>query len=166
MKTAIVYCSKNGSTEKVAKLIGYRLEDYETGYFDLMKCPNPDIRDYDRVIIGGPIYFGMIQNPVKVFCKQNEKLLLDKELGLFICCILKGQEDVQFESAFSTKLRNHSKARAFLGGELMFEKLNFFEKLMVWKVAESPLEFHIDVDAVDNFVNKMETGTASYSPVL
>lgn len=162
MKIAIVYWSKNGTTEKAANIIGDKLSDNEVDLFDLQIDPDPDVSGYDMVIIGGPIYFGMMQNPVKMFCKHNEKLLLEKEIGLFICSISREQDEAQFENAFSVKIRNHSRANACLGGELIFEKLNFFEKLMVWKVAESHLEFHIDQLETDTFVEKLYAVIANY----
>lgn len=155
MKLAIVYCSKHGATEKVANLIKDGIGEYQTDLFNLLKDPEPDIREYDSVIVGGPIYFGMIQNPLKMFCKQNEKILLRKELSLFICCMVREQEDEQFENAFSEKLRMHSSAKGFFGWELQFDQLNLFEKLMVKKVNDICGGSHIDFPQIGLFVKKL-----------
>lgn len=51
MKTAIIYYSKHGTTERVAHLIGDKLK-LELEYISLKEFHNPDIQDYDRIILG------------------------------------------------------------------------------------------------------------------
>ncbi len=156
MKIAIVYCSNHGTAEKVAFLIAEKQEGNEVDVVNLLKTPNPAIQQYDRIIIGGSIYFGAIQKQIKRFCDYNEDVLEQKELGLFICCMLDEQRKVQFENAFSEKLRLHSRANSCFGGELQFEKLNFLEKLIVRKVAKTgAADLHIDFTAIDQFVNDL-----------
>ncbi|KAA8478928.1 menaquinone-dependent protoporphyrinogen oxidase [Arcticibacter tournemirensis] len=157
MQVAIVYCSKHGATEKVVKLIGEKHNDNEVYFFNLLKGSAPEVKEFDRIIIGGPIYFGMIQNPIKDFCKQNARALLRKELGLFICCMLAEQQNELFENAFPEKLRLHSKANACFGWELNVGNLNFFEKLIVQKVANSHGGSHIDIPEIERFVNRMNS---------
>lgn len=155
MKVAIVYCSKHGATEKVVKLIGEKQTENDVYFFNLLKNPAPEVKEFDRIIIGGPIYFGMIQNPIKDFCKQNSRALLKKELGLFVCCMLVEQQSELFENAFPDKLRLHSKANACFGWELIVENLNFFEKLIVQKVANTHGGSHINFREIERFVNKL-----------
>ena len=48
MKTAIIYASKYGTTEKVAGSIANKLkETNEVKLFSLRKNPNPDISGYE-----------------------------------------------------------------------------------------------------------------------
>ena len=51
MKTAIIYYSKHGTTERVTHLIGEKLTN-KVDYISLKECPRPDIRTYDRIILG------------------------------------------------------------------------------------------------------------------
>ncbi len=156
MKIAIIYCSNHGTTEKVAFLIAEKQKENEVDIINLLKTPNPAILEYDRVIIGGSIHFGAIQKQVKRFCDYNEAILTQKELGLFICCMLDEQRTVQFENAFSEKLKRHSRANRCFGGELLFEKMNFLEKLIMRKVAKTnDAVSHIDFTAIDSFVNDL-----------
>ena len=75
MKTIIVYSTKYGSVEKVALKIQEQLE----GEVSLAKAKdNPDIKEYDSVVLGGSIYAGSIQKEMKVFIKSNQNELLKK----------------------------------------------------------------------------------------
>lgn len=160
MKTVVIYCSNHGTTENVAGLIAERQKNSSSSVtmISLLKDPSPSVDEYDRVIIGGSIHFGTIQKQVKRFCQQNEKILLEKELGLFLCCMLEEKKDEEFEKAFPEKLRNHSKASGCFGGEFLFNKLNFLEKIIVKNVAKADKEISaIDYSAIDSFLDKLES---------
>lgn len=156
MKIAIIYSTKNGSTEKLARLMGKKFSSDEVSYINLMKEADPILIDFDMVIAGGPVYFGAIQNQLKRFCEKNEKALLDRELALFTTGLLSDQSEQQFDKAFSAKLRDHSISNACFSGVVNFGKLNFFEKLLVWKVAASNMEFHTDTAGITKFVNTIK----------
>lgn len=156
MSTAIVYMSKHGTTQKLAKMLQEKIEN-DAKLIDLRKVQKPDISIYDTVIIGGSIHAGMIQNRIKKFCESNSELLITKTLGLFLCCMY--EEEIAFEQfniAFPDKLRNHAKASGLLGGEFLFEKMNFFEKLIVKKVSGfKETVSKINMAEVENFAQKM-----------
>ena len=86
MKTAIIYYSKHGTTERVTHLIGEKLTN-KVDYISLKECPRPDIRTYDRIILGTAIYAGSPNRKITQFCHNNQLLLEQKVIGLFICCI-------------------------------------------------------------------------------
>ena len=134
--TAIVYMSKHGTTEKVVLDIYERLNNSEVELIDLRKTKSPDISDCDTIIIGGSIHAGSIQKRVKDFCETNLDVLLKKRVALFICCMYEEvQAKEQFENAFPEALRNHSIKNDILGGEFLFDKMNFFERTIVKKIA-------------------------------
>jgi menaquinone-dependent protoporphyrinogen oxidase len=59
MKTAIIYASKHGTTEKVAQAIADKLKKTtDVELFSLKKNPNPKISEFDMIILGSPIYAG------------------------------------------------------------------------------------------------------------
>jgi menaquinone-dependent protoporphyrinogen oxidase len=58
MKTAIIYVSKHGTTEKVARMIAGKLGSREVSFFNLKTDKNPDITPFDAVILGTPVYAG------------------------------------------------------------------------------------------------------------
>lgn len=56
MKTAIIYYSKHGTTERVAHLIGEHSFN-EVDYISLKECSKLDIGTYDRIILGTSLLF-------------------------------------------------------------------------------------------------------------
>jgi len=155
MKAAIVFASTHGTTEKVAQLLKENLNG-DVKIINLKKDPKQDITKYDTLIIGGSIHAGSIQQKVKQFIERNKNALTTKRLGLFLCCMHEGEEaQKQFETAYPEELRNASVSNGFLGGEFMFKKMNFFEKVMVKKVAGVTSDVSkIDVAAIKTFADK------------
>lgn len=152
MKTAIVYISKHGTTQKVANQIAEKLKVPKENIFNLRENRDPDIGSFDRVIVGGSIHAGMIQKRVKDFCERNLTSLLMKETGLFMSAMNKDQFKEEFNNAFPEKLRDHSKAVAFSGGEFLFEKMNFLEKAIVKKVSKIDKTFSdINQEEIEKF---------------
>jgi len=157
MKAAIIYVSKHGATEKVASSIAEKLSGE---LFSLNKNPNPDISGFETVILGSSIYAGQASGKMKAFCKANESVLLQKKIGLFVCGMQpdKEQRDKELKDAYSEALHEKSIASGFLGGEFSFEKMNFFERLIIKKIAKTTESVQqIDWDAVDDFVKKIES---------
>lgn len=157
MKTLITYCTTHGCTEKAALELKNALEE-NVDLINLKKNSSPDLSIYDRVIIGGSIHAGQIQKKVKDFCSKNLNDLKSKELGLFICCMEEGEKaEAQFAEAFPKALRQNAKATACFGGEFDFEKMNYFQKLIVKKVAKiSASTSKVDHDAIKKFSVKMD----------
>lgn len=121
-----------------------------------MDGEEPKVDQYDQIIIGGSIHFGKIQKHIKRFCERNESILIQKDLGLFICCMLTEKKDEQFENAFSDVLKQKSIARGCFGGEFLLEKMNFLEKLIVKKVANATVSSsHINFDEIDHFIAQL-----------
>lgn len=156
MKTLITYCTTHGCTEKTAN----ELKDFLGGevlLVNLKKETVPDLTSFDRIIIGGSIHAGQIQKRVKDFCSQNLETLQNKELGLFICCMEEGEKaEIQLQDAFPKALLQSAKTTASLGGEFNFNKMNFFQKLIVKKVAKVENSVsHINHDAIRKFSQQM-----------
>jgi menaquinone-dependent protoporphyrinogen oxidase len=136
MKTAIFYASSHGTTAKTAELIAQKLTNSQTQIFNLKKLKSVDLSDFDLVIIGGSIHAGRIQNAVKKFCEKNMVELLDKRIALYLCCMNLPEQDAQFENAYPELLRNKAISKKVIGGEFLFDKMNFFEKAIVRKVSK------------------------------
>ncbi len=135
MKTAIVYRSHHGTTEKVANMISEALGKENASLFDLKTDKNPDLSGFDQIILGGSIHAGNVQNKVKEFCKNNMNTLLEKPLGLFLSCMEEKQAQEQFDRAFPELLRSHAKSCKLTGGEFNFDKMNFLEKVIIRKIS-------------------------------
>jgi menaquinone-dependent protoporphyrinogen oxidase len=142
MKTAIVYMSKHGTTEKVVKIISQHLNHQSYDVFNLRNNKNPDISGYDFVIIGGSIHVGMVQKRVKQFCINNATLLMAKKVGLFLCCMEVGEKaTLQFNNAYPVELREHAFYIGLMGGECLTDKMNFFERNLVRMAVGGPEKY-------------------------
>lgn len=156
MKTLIAYSTTHGCTAKTAG----ELKQYLGGDVTLMNLKtdsNQELKTFERVIIGGSIHAGQIQKRVKVFCQNNLEELKSKELGLFICCMEKGDKaQKQLIEAFPEELQSFAKATACFGGEFNFDKMNFFEKMIVKKVAHvSESTSNKDPESIKYFSKRM-----------
>lgn len=155
MKTAIIFSTTYGSTEKVAKYIAEKLKDDEVKVIRLRKNSKINIDQFDRIILGGSIYLGEIQPVMIKFCENNMNALLTKNVGLFTCGVEPElvRDDSELEMAFPKKLFNHAVATAFVGGEITIEKLNPSQKFIsksFLKINESVSFIHHDI--IDIFV--------------
>ena len=166
MKSLIVYCSTHGTTAKAAHLLRKRIEgDVIAINLDKTKL-HSDLELFDSVLIGGSIHAGSIQGKIKKFMKEHEDVLRRKKLGLFLCCMREGQEaHTQFENAFPPSLREAAIAKGLFGGEFIFSKMNFFEKIIAKSVSGSTEEIsHLDLGSINDFAETVNLNN-KYLPV-
>ncbi|MFV0377436.1 MAG: flavodoxin domain-containing protein [Mangrovibacterium sp.] len=157
MKTLILFMSTHGCALKIAHQIAGQLSG-EVQLHNLNISSNVNLSLYNRVIIGGSIHVGKIQSRVKVFCQDHLNELLQKEIGLYICCMEEGEvARKELKQAFPEELHTHAKAEAIMGGEFIFEKMNVFERFLVKKIAKVNQTVHkIDWNVVNDFSRSME----------
>ena len=140
MKTAIIYYSKHGTTERVTHLIGEKLTN-KVDYISLKECPRPDIRTYDRIILGTAIYAG----------SPNRKITQ------FFCCMNEEQEAEEMNKAFPEFLQRLSIPKAILGGEFQFDKMNFIERFLTKKIAKvNSSVSKLRYDAINEFTSQIK----------
>lgn len=157
MKTAIIYASKYGTTAKVAREIGEKMQTDVT-LFSLKDTPAPDIREFDTIVLGSSVYAGQPSKKMKVFCSNNEAVLLQKRLGLFVCGMEPSPEGRkrETEAAYPESLREHAATVAFLGGEFLFESMNWLHRFVAQKIAKTGTSVSlIDTAGIDDFVKKL-----------
>jgi menaquinone-dependent protoporphyrinogen oxidase len=134
MKTAIIYASKHGTTNKVAHQIKLGFGDH-SHLFNIKSDSILNWKEYDTIIIGGSIHAGGIQKRIKDFCNKNKIELINKRIGLFLCCMDEGDASKKhFEKAYPELLRAHSLCNQLVGGEFLMDKMNFFEKAIIKKI--------------------------------
>lgn len=157
MKTAIVFRSKHGTTETVSRTMAQKLSTDEVTLIDLKKYPQPDLQNFGRIVIGGSIHAGAIQKQVKNFCTTHLNDLQQKEVGLFICCMDRELQEKEFEDAFPEELKTHAKATGIMGGEFVFERMNFLERFIVRKISKTDHSVsEINEEAIDSFVSRLQ----------
>lgn len=156
MKTLIVFASKHGCARKAADKLGKAFGN-ETKVSEIRNIAKIDLTDFDRIIVGGSIRARRIQRGIKKFTQKYLTQLLEKKLGLFICCMEEGERaEKQFADAFPKQLIEHATAKGFFGGEFDFEKMNFIERLIVKKVAHiTESVFNFKEDSVTDFINEL-----------
>lgn len=135
MKTAIIYASKHGTTSFVAEEIKNLLINDEVVLVNLNQQNRIEFHHFDRILIGSPMYAGSVLPVVRKFTEQNLLALLQKEVGIFVCCMFLNKADEQINKGFPELLRNHALSIKNVGGEYRFDEMNYIERLLVKKIA-------------------------------
>lgn len=156
MKTAIIYTTKHGTTEKVAGMIN-SFSSSAAELINLKKVRNVDLGQYDKVIIGGSIHAGKVQNRIAKFCQVHNNELMQKKLGLFLSCMEEDKAQEQFNNAYPEPLRNHAMSNKLTGGEILLDKMNFLERSIVKKIGKMTESVSkIKEDKIKELVTEME----------
>ncbi|KNF08988.1 flavodoxin [Gottschalkia purinilytica] len=156
MKTLIIFSSKYGSTKKCAELIMKDLKG-KVNMINLknQKCKNVD--NYDTVLICGAIYAGKLHSEVRKFVEDNKECLLEKNLGLFICCKEEKEKALEYmKYNIPDLIIQKAFIKEHLGHEINLEKMNFLEKFLlksIFKIKESYSK--VDYDAIKRITNKI-----------
>lgn len=135
MSTLIVYASKHGAAERCARSLSEKLTG-KVDVFNIAGGKMPELNGYDKVIIGGSIYAGRIQKEVSEFCTKNISVLKGKKIGLFICCMIEKNTEMQLSSNFPQELLRIASVKESLGFEFDYKKLGFLEKTMTKMISK------------------------------
>lgn len=131
MRTLIVYATKHGAAATCAESLSELLGD-DVSRCQLGREQVPPLADFDQIIIGGSVHIGKIQKAVTKFMLDNQALLLQKKLGLFLCCMTEGENlPTLIKASFPEKLLNHATAAASFGGCFNFDQMNWLERKMI-----------------------------------
>ena len=135
MKNIIIYGTRYGSAGQAAKLIQKELGG-DCTLVNIMTESVPPLDTFDTVILGGSIYIGKVQKELTAFIGKNLNLLLSKKVGLFLCAGAPKQEDrdKELQGAFPPELLAHAAAKDVLGFAFAFEKMRFFDRLIMKKI--------------------------------
>ncbi|KAA6328572.1 Protoporphyrinogen IX dehydrogenase [termite gut metagenome] len=157
-KIAIIYTSKHGTTAKVAQMIAGRLTGNQVSIFDLKKVKCPDLNSFDGIILGTSVYAGQSSKTMQRFCKSNIAVLTQKRFALFVCGMEPDTSKQQQEliNSYPQALHQHAVAKCFAGGEFLFEKMNFFERAIIKRIAKTDKSVsQIKEDNIDKFVQEI-----------
>lgn len=157
MKTLILYASQYGTTEKCAKLLAQKLG--QGAEIQRLKAgENVPLDGYETVVVAGSVRAGQLLKEARSFAKNNEAALLQKRLGLMICCGTQAEADKHFETNFSPALLAHA-AKCAPGGELLKDKMGFFARAITSAVEKAEKNGgpppHIDEAAIDAFAREL-----------
>lgn len=157
MKTLIAYATKHGTTKKCASMLAKRLTG-DVDLYDLKAGGSLDLAQYEKVIIGGSIYVGKTQKEVSGFCSQNLEVLKGKKLGLFICCMLKNNVEMQLTASFPKELLDSAAIKGCLGAEIRPDDMGFGERFMTKMVTKMTAKSDPSLPVID-----MKNGTSMIS---
>lgn len=130
--TIIVYASRRGTTAEYAKSL-LKLLDGNVDLCSLNKRGDsmPDMTFYDTIVIGGSIQYGKNNKLVLNFVNNNIELLRTRRLGLFVTSYYDGERALeQLNKAYPKELIDRAIVADYFDGELLFPKMNFFEKIV------------------------------------
>ena len=151
MNKVIVFASKYGFTKECSQKLSNLM-----GNVNMMQLgkESVDVASYDTVILGTSVYAGQIRPEMKKFIESNQEELKKKELGIFICGADEDQIDETLKRNFG-ELLNYAKEVSRFGYEFNLDKLKFFEKLIVKKIAKvSSNERKVFEEKIEEFSNK------------
>lgn len=160
MKTAIVYASSHGTTEKVAGIIAEKLSGDKITIFNLKKQKNISVEDFDKVIIGGSMHAGKMQKAVQTFVDKHIETLKVKAVGLFVCGMEPNPEKqiLELVSAYPEGIRQIAKISVFVGGEFLFEKMNFVQRMIIKKIAHTDKSVSaLQQQNIENLISLMKS---------
>ena len=150
IKTIIIYTTKKGCTKKCAGIIQKKIDNSEIICLDDLY---PNLDAYQNVIIGSPVYIGMINKKIKNFIIENKTKLLDKQLKIFLCGMNKKEEENTIKANFDEEIIDKTKI-AFVGGAYYFDKLSFFEKLIVRLIGKTKTSIEdINLENIDKLIS-------------
>jgi menaquinone-dependent protoporphyrinogen oxidase len=88
MRVLVAYGSKYGSTARLAEFIGEELkgEGHEVDVVDLRHCPDPEVTNYDMVVLGSPVFVGKWTKEARRFLEVRGPNLCERKVALFVSC--------------------------------------------------------------------------------
>ncbi len=162
MNTLIAYAGKHGATRQACEELMRGLSG-EVTLVDLGAGETADPADYDRVLVGGAIYAGALKEEAKTFLEEHQAVLLTVDLGLFLCGADKKEQrqETFFADNVPAELLSHARVRGHFGHQFHFDRMNFFERLIVKKVVKvRQSEDKLDLDAIKRFASAVEQAPA------
>ncbi len=134
MKILIAYAGNNDTTQDCANIIKSKLP--EAHVINLAK-KQPDISEYDMVIIGSCIRFNKIHNSVGNFIRDNMDLLMKKNTAIYLCCGFPEKANQYLLHNFPKKLLNKSVSIKCFGGRLKVKPYKLYDKLIMKTVQKN-----------------------------
>jgi menaquinone-dependent protoporphyrinogen oxidase len=129
-RTLVIYASKHGSTEDVARWIGSYLRDQGHDVDVRDAALVPDVEPYDAVIVGGSLYMGRWHADARAFLRLRRAALDERELAVFALgpLTLEGDQAADSRKQLESALRHLGVQPQFVavfGGVVDPEKLHF-----------------------------------------
>lgn len=147
-RTICLYATLGGSTKSCAEEIARQL------HCEIADLSNkvPDLIPYKRVILGSGIYMGSLPKKVRKFLKENEKILEDRELSIFVCCL--NQNYLPYLQASVPQRLLERAETAWFGGVLRPERLKGLYRLIAKAAEKKNTSAEIEHARLANFIEE------------
>lgn len=136
MRTLIIYAGKKGATKKCAERIKQGIRG-EVKFVECKDALNEPIESYDNIVMGSAVYAGTLDKNLKSFCSTHQEGLSSKRTFLFLVCMNDKLINDYVKNNIPEKVASHLDDVTCCGGAFYFSKMNFFEKFIIKKIANS-----------------------------
>lgn len=173
--TAIIYATKEGQTENIARRIADRLQkmDRDVDLLDLHTAVDRESMDnYDGIVVGASVHIGAFPGAVGAFIDRHRDALSDATAAFFSVSLSAADESAETRQEAQTMadelFKEHNwtpEMTASFAGALRFSQYGFVKKMLMKMVARRQFEGRIDTsrdheftdwDAVDDFVDRFD----------
>ena len=129
MKIAIIYTTRGGTTRECAELLARELTAHEVTVADM--SAEPDLAQFDTVVIGFPIRAAKPAKSARKYIKQNISSLLEKRVAYYMCCGFIDCAEEYAEKALPKALKERALTVTCLGGSLDPSRFKGIDKMIV-----------------------------------
>lgn len=161
MRVLVTYATKHGATAEIAEKISEVLAENGLAV-DVMEIKKVDnLTPYEAIVVGSSIYFSDWHKDMVNFLKENEELLIKREVWIFSSGPT-GHRDTyeilaewRFPNWFSPLLERikPNDGKVFFGN-LDYKKLNFFERRLA-KMLKAPIGDFRDWEKIESWAQKI-----------
>jgi len=144
VKTLILYATKYGAAEEIARRISAKIAG--AAVHDLKQDDIPALSAFDCIIVGSGVYAGSFRKEAKTFLSKNAEVLKSKRLGLFASGMSAEESQKVFADNVPKDVLESAKSAMLLGGIFDPQKANFAERAIM-KAVTKQAGF---ADTVDN----------------
>lgn len=149
-KVAVIYKSKYGATKRYAGWIALKLD---ADLYELSDISKNDLKKYDRIIYGGPLYRGKIKG-IK-FITNNYDNIKDKKISLFMV----GMKSFE-ESYINKTLINNIDQEIinnidvfYFRGKLNYKELSIKDRIVIYGLREKIMDkYQQDISADEKII--------------
>jgi menaquinone-dependent protoporphyrinogen oxidase len=165
MKSLIVFDTKHGATEEIARRIAQAVRGHggEADLLDLRSEGSSalSLDAYRSVALGAPFYMGRWSKRARAFAAVNQGELAEKRLALFAVGSDAKLGDVAAKAALPGAIADKIAFSAYFGGRFDFNRLGALERFIVKKVTgKAESSSTLDLDATEAFGAKLAEGAS------
>ena len=133
MKIAILYTTIGGTARECAELLKRELTHQSVEIFEMGKN-EPNLNDFDVVVIGFPIIMGKAAKPARKYMKLHKSELEGARVAYYICCGFVDCFEDYAEKSIAKDMRAEAIDVVCLGGSLDPTRFRGLNKLIVKSV--------------------------------